>query len=117
MSWQEELNAKRKAERWYGCIAPDGWQKIVEETDAMLLHMDHGYQILQVKEKFGTLRYYFGTNHASDTMEYKIMHAIERAAEYRSSLNCQICGTSGETRWNLPWVQTLCDEHYEERKD
>jgi hypothetical protein len=113
VSWQEELNAKRKAERWYGCIAPDGWQKIVEETDAMLLHMDPEYQILQVKEKYGTLRYYFGTNHASDTMEYKIMHAIERAAEYSSGFVCQICGTSGETRWKLPWVQTLCDEHYE----
>lgn len=114
MGWQEELNERRlKTKGWYGCIAPDGWKKIVEETDAMLAHIDPDYEIHQVKEKFGTLRYYFGTNYASDTMEYKIMHAIERAAEYSSGFVCQICGTHGGTRWNLPWVQTLCDEHYE----
>ncbi len=120
MSWQEDLNTKRLRTRgWYGCIAPDGWQKIVEETDAMLAHIDPEYEIHQVKEKYGTLRYYFGTWHEPDTIESKIMNAIERAAEYRSSFTCQICGKSGETRWNLPWVQTLCDEHYEpyEEKD
>jgi hypothetical protein len=114
VSWQEDLNAKRlKTKGWYGCIAPDGWQKIVEETDEMLAYLDPDYEILQIKEKYGTLRYYFGTSHEPDTMEYKIMHALEWAAEFRSGNVCQKCGKFGETRWKLPWVQTLCDEHYE----
>lgn len=117
MSWQEELNSKRlKTKGWYGCIAPDGWQKIVEETDAMLAHIDPDYEIHQIKEKFGTLRYYFGTTHASDTIEYKIMSAIERAAEARSAGVCEVCGQWGETDWDRSYVRTLCEEHNEEKE-
>ncbi len=112
MSWQEDLNTKRlKTRGWYGCIAPDGWQKIVEETDAMLAYLDPDYEILQIKEKYGTLRYYFGSTKTGIVAD--IMKAIERDAESRSALVCEVCGKWGETRWDRPWVRTLCEEHNE----
>jgi hypothetical protein len=118
MSWQEELNAKRlKTQGWYGCIAPDGWQQIVEETDAMLAYLDPEYEIHQVKEKFGTLRFYFGTTFPLDTVEHKIMDSIVMAAELKSSRTCEVCGKYGETDWNKPYVRTLCDEHNENNED
>lgn len=114
MSWQEELNTKRlKTKGWYGCIAPDGWQKIVEEADAMLAYLDPDYEINQVKEKYGTLRYYFTSTHDYETIEYKIMSAIIEAAEIRSGRTCEVCGGPGETGWEKSWVRTLCEEHYE----
>jgi hypothetical protein len=116
MSWQEELNVKRvKLDGWYGCIAPDGWRKIVEETDAMLLRLDPEYEITQVKEKFGTLRYYYDSVLPYYSIERKIMDSIVLAAETRSSRTCEICGKYGELRDDQPYIRTLCDEHSAER--
>lgn len=112
MRWQEELNTKRlKTKGWYGCIAPDGWKNIVLEADEMLAYIDPNYEIHQIKEKYGTLRYYYGTTHEYGTTEYKIMDAIVRAAEARSALICEVCGKWGETDWESSWVRTLCEEH------
>lgn len=118
MRWQEELNAKRlKTKGWYGCIAPDGWKDIVLEADAMLAHIDPDYEIHQIKEKFGTLRYYYGTNHEYDSIEYKIMDAITRSAESKSAGVCEVCGKWGETDWEQSWVTTLCEEHRNGKKE
>lgn len=81
MSWQADLNAKRCAKGWYGCIAPDVWKDIILEADEMLAFIDPDYQINQVKEKFGTLRYYFETKYDYDSIERKIMNAIAWHAE------------------------------------
>ena len=92
-SWQEELNAKRlKTQGWYGCIAPDGWQWIVEDCDRLLARLDPDYEIHQIKEKFGTLRYYYGTVADRETQE--IMDAVVDRAERLSSKTCEICGNS-----------------------
>lgn len=112
-SWQEELNAKRlKTRGWYGCIAPDGWKDIVLKADEMLGFIDPDYEIHQIKEKFGTLRYYFGTTKSG--VESDIMYAIERWAESRSASTCESCGKFGELRGDS-WVVTLCDSCDEER--
>jgi len=116
VTWQEELNRKRvKDKAWYGCIAPDGWKDIVLKADEMLAHIDPDYQIFQIKEKFGTLRYYFGSNHDFDSVEYDIMRAIEVWAEQRSQWTCESCGKFGELRTDRYWIVTLCDTCNEER--
>lgn len=110
-TWQQELNDKRLAEGgWYGCVAPDGWKDIVLKADKMLAHIDPGYQIQQIKEKYGTLRYYFGTNHEYGSVEYEIMSAIETWAEQRSANTCEVCGKFGELRTDRYWIVTLCDD-------
>jgi len=111
VTWQEEFNKKRlPADNpgWYGCVVGDGWKKIVLETDAMLSHIDPNYCILQVKEKFGTLRYYFDTD--KDGADRQIMFAIASHAETRSSRTCEVCGGYGELRDDMPWIRTLCDD-------
>lgn len=115
MRWQDELNAKRrKTTGWYGCIAPDGWKDIILEADAMLAYIDPDYEIHQIKEKFGTLRYYFGTTVEYGSIEYNIMHAIAGNAEAKSAQRCEVCGKWGETDWERSWVRTLCKEHNNE---
>lgn len=93
MSWQEELNERRlKTRGWYGCIAPDGWKTIVEETDAMLAYLDPDYKIQQIKEKYGTLRYYY--EGGKTRLVQDIMAAVVRQAEYESAYSCEGCGNS-----------------------
>lgn len=111
MSWQQDFNDIRLDKGgWYGCIVNDGWKKLVLETDAMLAYVDPNYKIHQVKEKFGALRYYFGSEKEFGSIERKIMNAIAEAAEYRSQHICEDCGGIGELRDNRRWIRTLCDE-------
>lgn len=60
----------------------------------------------QVKEKFGTLRFYYegGDDH---------IDGMVRMAEAMSSVTCEVCGVPGEMRQKGPgaWISTLCDEH------
>ena len=110
LSWQERLNKKRlKTKGWYGCIAPDGWKDIVEKTDEMLARIDPDYEITQVKEKYGTLRYYFTTGVEQEKRE--IMYALVGYAEFKSAHTCEVCGKWGELR-DGGYIRTLCDTCY-----
>lgn len=57
----------------------------------------------QVKEKFGTLRFYI--DNGNDTA-----HALVDFAEAMSETTCEHCGNKG-TLYPLGWVRTLCREH------
>ncbi len=63
---------------------------------------------VQVKEKFGTLRFYV---HGGDSRAH---HHIE-FAEALSGSTCEQCGAPGKTRGG-GWVRTLCDQHEAERQ-
>lgn len=114
MTWQQQLNNKRKAEGYYGCIAPDGWKDIVLETDEMLSHIDPNYKIAQIKEKYGTLRYYFDSEYVYPAVQERIMFAITVWAENRSSTTCEECGKYGKLRTDRYYIRTLCEECREE---
>lgn len=123
MSWQEELNAKRrKTKGWYGCVAPDGWKWIVEDADRLLARLDPEYEIHQVKEKFGTLRYYYGTAASQEIQE--VMDAVVDRAEALSAKTCEVCGNSSAISYpnrgikydstavlksSGGWYATICD--------
>jgi hypothetical protein len=57
----------------------------------------------QVKEKFGTLRFYYtgGDDYIS---------GLVSLAESVSGITCEECGDAGEGR-NGGWIRTLCDKH------
>ena len=59
--------------------------------------------VTQVKEKFGTLRFYM------DGYNDKIS-AYESFAEAMSARTCEDCGSPGKTRYE-GWYRTLCDKH------
>jgi len=60
----------------------------------------------QVKEKFGTLRFYYsgGDDHVD---------GVVRMAEAISAVTCEECGAPGKTRHG-GWIRTLCDAHAEQ---
>lgn len=61
---------------------------------------------VQVKEKFGTLRFY--VDRATDA-QYNYIDF----AEFMSARTCEICGDHGQT-YPIGWYQTLCDKHADE---
>jgi hypothetical protein len=86
------------------------WSKEIVTTEmieAAKLKMDTEYDLVptavQVKEKFGGLRFY--TNGATD-----IQDAYITFAEMISVRTCEVCGKPGK-RTSDGWIRTLCKEH------
>ena len=98
----------------FGYECGEGWIPLIEETfdkieEILKENPDLDFQVVQVKEKFGTLRiYYFGEgrNEQIDTL---IDICIDKCDKI-----CEACGEKGELREKRYWYITLCDKHYEE---
>jgi len=96
---------------------PKGWNQIVDDLcgtiqdyiDNTKKNIDgewqYPYQIecLQVKEKFGSLRFY--TNYHDDTVEGMISFA-----EYLSLHTCQECGSRENIGRTEGWIVVLCED-------
>lgn len=63
----------------------------------------------QVKEKFGSLRFYYDGGD-----EY--IDGMVRMAEAMTSVTCEKCGAPAKTR-DGGWVRTLCETHEQEYQD
>ena len=89
------------------CSCGDGWLQLLHDCIAELLAAGWDKHILQIKEKFGGLRFYIG----SGTEE---IHDIISKYEGISYETCEVCGEKGKPYRNMPWHRTLCDDHYKE---
>ena len=104
--------------RWISC--DKGWFPILVEANEQLEFIDPNYEIHQIKEKFGTLRFYFNTEFDYETIQHKIMESIICYAEEKSARTCEVCGTNeyGKTVKNRQigyWYKTECLECAKER--
>jgi hypothetical protein len=62
----------------------------------------------QVKEKYGTLRFYY-------TGGDERISGMVTLAEAMSAVTCEQCGCPAKTR-SGGWVRTLCDTHYQQKE-
>ena len=85
----------------------DGWYDLI---DTLLLHIERNLKpeqvvyISQIKEKFGTLRFYC---HDVDEETY----AMIDFAQMMSGKICEVCGNRGQVRDDVGWYYTSCEEH------
>lgn len=93
--------------RWIECDL--GWYPLIVEHDARLAALCPEYVVHQVKEKYGTLRYYASpcSAHGRANDEFD---ALEWEAEKRSAHICEDCGAPGRLCVNARWYRTLCDD-------
>lgn len=87
-----------------------GWRKLLEKLIQDLNTLQIAYEILQVKEKFATLRFYASVK-SEDKDKIKQFHEIIARAEEASSKICENCGTMDgvtDDAWNGYWLKTLC---------
>lgn len=87
-----------------------GWYPLVIATDAQLDRLDPHYRVHQIKEKFGTLRYYFqASGDDPDPVLLEAMDAITDDAEHASAITCERCGQPGILHQSPGIrVKTLC---------
>lgn len=102
--------------RWIGCRA--GWYPLIVKLDQDLAEIDPTYEINQVKEKFGTLRYYIELSDEARANPDAQQRADELIAEAErtSSTICEQCGQPGSLKQTVGyWYRTLCDSCTGER--
>jgi len=94
----------------FGMETGDGWHDLIRRLSIKLepICKKHGCRASQVKEKFGTLRFYLTFN-PEETDE------PIREAEKESAITCEICGKAGKLRGSS-WMSTECDECWENTK-
>jgi hypothetical protein len=93
---------------WDGyCRFDDGWVDLIYKCHLEILEIDPHYRIHQIKEKLGTLRYYYHTEMGVWVQE--IDKIIQKYEELCSS-TCENCGNSGKLLNSNQWLKTLCEK-------
>jgi len=97
----------------WGFECGDGWFQILNQLMGNIQnHIDwknrNGEVVTQVtldqvKEKFGTLRFYY-------TGGDDVIDGMVRMAESMSGVTCEVCGKPG-TSTGGGWIKTVCKEH------
>lgn len=80
----------------YISVGP-GWYRLIVDLDAQLAAIDPDYPLIQVKQKFGGLRYYAHRSDSSHDRQAEFNAAIE-AAERAASSTCEVCGAQPAQR-------------------
>lgn len=124
----------------FGVECQDGWYDLIYELceEIMKAYTDEGrlvdLVVDQIKEKYGTLRFYYHFGGQSETIQsldvmgvggIRIMSksapfedkiaSIVAKYEEKSAHICEDCGSPGVLRPDLGWVLTLCDACYEQK--
>ena len=91
----------------FGFEVDDGWLPLLKELfDKMQVLVDkyryYDMSVLQVKEKFSTLRVYI-------VPAYPEIEQLIDEYEDKSAKTCELCGKEGEMREHHRWLKTLCD--------
>lgn len=83
-----------------------GWNKLIDPLIELV--GTHAGEILQIKEKFGGLRFYYV---GGPDWVNKIVSLVEELSYHV----CEECGLPGRPRYG-GWIKTLCEKHAEERR-
>jgi len=102
----------------WGFECGEGWFNIIDQLcHSIQRHIDwknrnkeEVAQVIaeQVKEKFGTLRFYY--RGGDDYID-----GLVSMAESMTEVTCEECGKPGKSR-DGGWIRTLCDDHELERQ-
>ena len=100
----------------FGFECGDGWYELLRNLSQKLfdgcaereIHLGpeengHGFYATQVKEKYGTLRFY-------TSVIYDWMGPCIENAEFLSGRTCEYCGEAGEIRHIRGWYITRCED-------
>ena len=86
----------------------EGWHELIKTLEEKLNKIDPEFELLQVKEKFGGLRYYANTSNDDERTNF---HQLISLAEEASFHLCEVCGEPGENKATHQWLKTLCETH------
>jgi len=97
----------------WGFECGDGWFNILDQLMGSIQHhldwknknglVVEQVTLDQVKEKFGTLRFYYSGGD-------DVVDGMVRLAESMTYVTCEVCGSPG-TQNSGGWITTLCETH------
>jgi hypothetical protein len=94
-------------------VCGEGWRDLLERACVRIraaVQADGGtFHATQVKEKYGTLRFYWD-GALSPEADAAVEEAIELAAA-RSACTCEVCGEQGRLHRSGGWLMTRCPMH------
>ena len=97
----------------FGFSHGDGWYKIVDEflkKATKILNEKYEIDIIQIKEKFGSLRIYYDVIDCTEEV-ILMLRKLVMEAENKSFVTCEVCGKEGKIKNDTGWVSTLCNKH------
>lgn len=100
----------------FGCACGDGWYNLIDNLCERLQfltdrHDQPQVKAFQVKEKFGTLRFYIGDVSVEQ-------HSIISFVEYLSARVCEECGSHKSIKLREgSWIRTLCNSCHNKRNE
>lgn len=99
----------------FGFEVGKGWAglltKLFDDAAAIVRPTGEKLVIGQIKEKFGTLRFYWSGRFHKE-MSDRIGEVVD-LAEFRSEATCEECGARGSLRVANGWYAVRCDDHAE----
>lgn len=98
---------KVKFDDFFPHMVGAGWVPLLEDLCVKLFKLGWDGGIWQVKEKFGTLRFYW-RNNIADPLLADIAEDVVENCEARTGWTCETCGEVGR-RNSDGWTLTLCD--------
>lgn len=110
--YPEEL--QKRVENGKGCHSHigKGWYDLVRELDVKISEICPEYEITQIKEKFGRLRYYIDMNQTDiDDTQAAVVHDLIHEAQDKSGKICAVCGNTGELGNYNGVYATRCEKH------
>ncbi len=99
---QKQLPAQKTCMCW-GIECGDGWYWLIDSLCKYISSVDDTVEALQVKEKYGTLRFY--VNGGSDEIDGAISFA-----ELLSGKICEVCGSTDAKTRGKSWLSTRCNK-------
>lgn len=98
----------------WGFECDDGWFELIYELSKKITLIDPEVQAMQVKEKYGGLRFYVGG--VDKDLADEVFDLISEY-EDKSYTICESCGTNENVTVNdSGWIYTLCDKCRKERQ-
>jgi hypothetical protein len=112
-TWFKVNGDTRETRMVDGFAHGDGWFDIVwrlcEDLEPLVQQSERAsgrpFEVLQVKQKFGGLRFYVSHSHRTDAIRQRI-----GVAGLESVRTCEVCGQPGSRREG-DWSPVVCDEH------
>lgn len=89
-----------------GAWCGDGWVPLIESLIIDLIALGWNRKLDQVKEKFGSLRFYIDDSELSQATREVVYQRIAEA-EDRSCSVCETCGEPGKIHGSY-WLKTVC---------
>jgi len=102
----EALKNKMSGYKWIE--VDEGWYQIIVDCDKELTEIDPNYGILQIKEKFGGLRYYMTPSNDTTPEQRDKMYEVIEKYEKKSFETCEATGRPGVLMQSIGgWRKTL----------